>query len=175
MIVVTHELGNLAQGGFAKSKLAEEALLKLISKKRGVSYSVDLTEGKNTDWDGTLGRSHVEVKFSAKVYKGDNRLSNYFETNYKSGAPSALLLSKADKYITVTPGWSNKYSMLTGKVRMWNRADLLNVMHQFPIVKDDYGASGFYIPNKSSIITHDWVGDVFFDQQQYSYDLSKWI
>lgn len=175
MIVVTYELGDLENQGFKKSKLAEEALLSLISRKRRTSFSVDVIEGKNTDWDGMLGSDHVEIKFSAKTYKGDHRLSNFFETHYKSGAPSALLLSKASKYITVSPGWSSKYRMLTGKVRIWNVKDLLRGMAHYPIVEGDYGEKGFFIPNKSDVITHDWVGDVFFDQAKRSYDISKFI
>jgi hypothetical protein len=176
MIVVTYELGDLANGGFQKSKQAEHALLNLISRKRRTTFSVDLGEGKNTDWDGMLGSDHVEIKFSAKVFKDDNRLANFFETHYKSGAPSALLLTKAEKYITVSPGWSNKYQMLTGKVRMWNVRDLLfKGMAHYPIVEGDYGERGFFIPNKSALVSHDWIGDVFFDQAKCSYDLSKWM
>lgn len=175
MIVVTHELGDIANGGFKKSKEAEQALLSLIARKKRTTYQVDVNEGKNTDWDGMLGNHHVEIKFSAKTYKGDNRLSNFFETHYKSGEPSALLLTKADKYITVSPGWSNKYQMLTGKVRMWDVPGLLKVMEHFPIVEGDYGESGFFVPNKSPLIAHEWIGDVFFDQAKYSYDLTKWI
>lgn len=176
MIVVTYELGDLENGGFKKSKEAEEALLSLISKKRRTTFSVDINEGKNTDWDGMLGSDHVEIKFSAKAYKGEHRLSNFFETHYKSGKPSALLLTKAEKYITVSPGWSNKYQMLTGKVRMWNVRDLLfKGMAHYPIVEGDYGERGFFIPNKSELVTHDWVGDVFFDQAKCSYDISKFI
>lgn len=175
MIVVTYELGDLANGGFQKSKMAEEALLKLVAGKRRTSYTVDLSEGKNTDWDGTLGEEYVEIKFSAKEYKGEQRLSNFFETHYKSGDPSALLLTKADKYITVSPGWSNKYQMLMGKVRSWSVPDLLSVMTKYPLVEDDFGAKGFFVPNKSSLINHEWIGDVFFDQAKCSYDLSKWM
>lgn len=175
MIVVTYELGDLANGGFQKSKQAEHALLNLISRKRRTTFSVDVTEGKNTDWDGMLGNDHVEIKFSAKVFKGEKRLSNFFETHYKNGKPSALLLTKAEKYITVSPGWSNKYSMLMGKVRIWNVSDLLKAMNEFPIETFDYGEKGFFIPNKSESIKHDWVGDVFFDQAKSSYDLSKWM
>lgn len=176
MIVVTYELGDLQNGGFKKSKEAEEALLSLIARKRRTTYSVDINEGKNTDWDGMLGADHVEIKYSAKTYKDERRLSNFFETHYKSGAPSALLLTKADKYITVSPGWSNKYKMLTGKVRIWNVKDLLfKAMAHYPIVEGDYGESGFYVPNKSEVVTHDWVGDVFFDQAKCSYDISKFI
>lgn len=175
MLVVTYELADLEAGGFAKSKLAEEALLSMIAKRKRVPYSVDLTEGKNTDWDGTLGSDYVEIKFSAKTFKGDKRLSNFFETHYKSGAPSALLLTKATKYITVSPGWSNKYGMLTGKVRIWNVRDLIAAMDQFPLETFDYGEKGFFIPNKSEVVKHEWVGDVFFDQARSTYDLSKWM
>ncbi len=175
MLVVTHELGDIANGGFAKSKKAEEALLRLISIKKRIGYSVDLTEGKNTDWDGMLGNHYVEIKFSAKVFKGEKRLSNFFETHYRNGNPSALLLTKADKYITVTPGWSNKYQMLTGKVRMWDVPSLRAAVSLFPIEENDYGEKGFYIPNKCEAVKHEWVGDVFFDQAKYSFDISKWI
>jgi uncharacterized protein (DUF433 family) len=175
MIVCTHELANLAEGGFQKSKLAEEAILKLIAKRKRCSYEVDLTEGKNTDWDGKLGDDYVEVKFSAKTFKGEQRLSNFFETHYKSGSPSALLLTKASKYITITPGWSNKHAMLTGKVRIWNVADLIRASNVFEKVVFDYGELGFFIPNKCDLFPHDWVGDVFFDQAKVSYDISKWI
>jgi hypothetical protein len=175
MLVVTHELGDIANGGFAKSKQAEEALLKLIASRKKTSYSVDITEGKNTDWDGVLGKDHVEVKFSAKVYKGDKRLSNFFETHYKNGKPSALLLTKADKYITVTPGWSNKYQMLTGKVRVWDVPALRAAVAKFAIEEGDFGEKGFFVPNKSDVVPHEWVGDVFFDQAKYCFDISKWI
>lgn len=176
MIVTTYALGDIANGGFAKSKLAEEALLSLIAHKRKTTYSVDLTEGKNTDWDGMLGKHHVEIKFSAKTFKGDKRLSNFFETHYKSGQPSALLLTKAEKYITVSPGWSNRYQMLMGKIRIWNVSDLRSsIDNPFHLEEFDYGEKGFFIPNKSEIVKHDWVGDVFFDQAKFSYDLSKWM
>lgn len=175
MLVVTYELGDLANGGFQKSKQAESALLKLVSHKKRIGFSVDVTEGKNTDWDGTLGNDHVEIKFSAKVFKGDKRFSNFFETHYKNGKPSALLLTKADKYITVSPGWSNRKQMITGKVRIWEVSDLLKAMEHFPLEEFDYGEKGFYIPNKTDIIQHEWVGDVFFDQANCTYDLSKWF
>lgn len=175
MLVVTHELADLENGGFQKSKLAEQTLLSLIARKKRIDYFVDIGEGKNTDWDGTLGKHHVEIKFSAKTFKGEKRLSNFFETHYKSGKPSALLLTKADKYITVSPGWSNKYQMLTGKVRMWDVPDLLNAMTIFPIEEGDYGERGFFVPNKTSVVAHEWIGDLFFDQAACSYDLSKWM
>lgn len=176
MIVTTYELGDLANGGFQKSKEAEEALLALIAKKLRTTYSVDLSEGKNTDWDGMLGNDHVEIKYSAKTFKGEKRLSNFFETHYRSGKPSALLLTKAEKYITVSPGWSNKYQMLMGKVRIWKVSDLLKVMgNPYPLEEFDYGEKGFFIPNKSPLIQHQWVGDVFFDQAACSYDISKWM
>lgn len=176
MIVTTYELGDLANGGFKKSKLAEESLLKLVAGKKRTTYSVDLTEGKNTDWDGMLGNEPVEIKYSAKMFSGENRFGNFFETHYKSGKPSALLLTKATKYITVSPGWSNKYASVTGKVRMWNVSELVNAIdNPYPIVEFDYGEKGFYVPNKSNAVKHEWVGDVAFDPEKCSYDISKWI
>lgn len=175
MIVCTYELAKMDEGGFDKSKLAEDAILKLIASKKRCSYEVDLTEGKNTDWDGKLGDEYVEVKFSAKTFKGDNRLGNFFETHYKSGKPSALLLTKATKYITITPGWSNKYQMLTGKVRMWKVSDLIAASNVFEKVIFDYDEYGFFIPNKCDSFKHEWIGDIFFDQKNMSYDTSKWI
>lgn len=176
MKVVTYQLADIANGGFDLSKKAEDALLSLVSKKKRTSYSVDLTEGKNTDWDGMLGKDYVEIKFSAKTFKGPKRLSNFFEVSYKSGKPSALLLTKATKYITVSPGWSNKYMMLTGKVRIWDVEDLLTLMNNpYPVEEFDYGESGFFVPNKSDLITHEWVGDVFYDQAGCSFDLSRWM
>jgi hypothetical protein len=104
VIVTTYKLGDIANGGFELSKQAESALLQMIARKKKTSFFVDLTEGKNTDWDGSLGEDNVEIKFSAKTFKGEKRLSNFFETHYKNGKPSALLLTKAKKYITVSPG-----------------------------------------------------------------------
>ena len=176
MIVTTYKLGDIANGGFELSKQAESALLQMIARKKKTSFFVDLTEGKNTDWDGSLGEDNVEIKFSAKTFKGEKRLSNFFETHYKNGKPSALLLTKAKKYITVSPGWSNKYGMLTGKVRIWNVKDLINLIdNPYPLETFDYGEKGFFIPNKSDLIKHEWVGDVFYDQAGSSFDLSKWM
>ena len=176
MIVTTYKLGDIANGGFELSKQAESALLQSIARKRSTSFSVDRRKGKNTDWDGSLGEDNVEIKFSAKTFKGEKRLSNFFETHYKNGKPSALLLTKAKKYITVSPGWSNKYGMLTGKVRIWNVKDLINLIdNPYPLETFDYGEKGFFIPNKSDLIKHEWVGDVFYDQAGCSFDLSKWM
>lgn len=176
MIVTTYELGDIANGGFELSKKAECELLRAIALKKKTTFSVDLKEGKNTDWDGKLGNDNVEIKFSAKTFKGEKRLSNFFETHYKSGKPSALLLTKADKYITVSPGWSNKYGMLTGKVRIWNVKDLIRLIdNPYPLETFDYGEKGFFIPNKSELIQHEWVGDVFYDQARCSFDISKWM
>lgn len=176
MIVCTPELGDLKNGGFSKSKEAEEAALKLIAKRRGVSYSVDITEGKNTKWDGMLDGDPVEIKFSCKTFDGTpHRLGNAFETHYKSGDPSALLLTEAKYYITITPGWNAKHQMLTGKIRMWEVAELLRAQKIYPTVELAYGEYGFYVPNKSTDVKHTWLGDVLFDRANYSYDLSKWI
>lgn len=175
MIVTTYELGDIANGGFELSKQAEEALLSLIAKKKKVTFKVDLTEGKNTDQDGWLNDEPVEIKFSSKTFKGPKRLSNFFETHYKNGDKSALLLTKAVKYITVTPGWSNQYGMLTGKVRIWKVSDLIEASKTRLTETFDYGEKGFFIPNKDPSVLHEWVGDVFFDQANCSYDISKWI
>lgn len=176
MKVCTYELAALDEGGFQKSKQAEKGVLSLIGRTRKKQYWVDESPGKNTDWDGKLGEDYVEIKFSAKTFSNTPYyLGNFFETHYKSGEPSALLLTKATKYITITPGWSNKYNSLTGKVRMWEVSDLLHASETFPIVEYDYGEYGFYIPNKCDNVKHVWLGDVEFDQQKCIYDVSKWI
>lgn len=176
MIVTTYKLGDIDNGGFQLSKQAERALLELIARKKKKTFSVDLSEGKNTDRDGTLGDDDVEIKFSAKTFKGENRLANFFETHYKNDTPSALLLTKATKYITVSPGWSGKYAMLMGKVRIWNVSELIGLINNPYVVETfDHGEKGFFVPNKSELIKHEWVGDVFYDQAGCSFDLSKWM
>jgi hypothetical protein len=66
--------------------------------------------------------------------------------------------------------------MLTGKVRIWNVKDLINLIdNPYPLETFDYGEKGFFIPNKSDLIKHEWVGDVFYDQAGSSFDLSKWM
>lgn len=168
----TYQLGDIANGGFELSKQVEEELLKIVGAKLGKPTRVDVTEGKNVENDGWIGDRRAEVKVSAKIFKDDLRYSNFFETHYKNGQPSALLLTKSDYYVTLSPGWSNKQRMITGKIRLWKVKDLLSVMGRvYPIVKFDYDEYGFYVPNKSEVITHTWIGDVFLDLKNKEYNL----
>lgn len=168
----TFDLGDIKNGGFELSKLVENNLLTIVGEKIGKPVRVDVTEGKNVEHDGWIGDRKAEVKVSAKIYKGELRYSNFFETHYKSGQPSALLLTRSDYYVTLTPGWNSKQNTITGKIRLWKTKDLLSVMGRvYPIVQYDYGDYGFYVPNKSNTITHTWIGDVWFDPENKEYDL----
>lgn len=172
----TYELGDIANGGFKLSKKVEEKLLELVGEKLNQPVKVDVTEGKNVEQDGWIGESKAEVKVSAKIFKGEYKYGNFFETHYKSGKPSALLLTRSDLYVTLSPGWNSKEKAMTGKIRVWNVKDLLGVMGRvYPIVKFDYEEYGFYVPNKSEHITHVWIGDVKFDLASKEYDLGKII
>ena len=79
--VITHRLGNIDDDGFELSKLAEGCVLELISKTYPEifpTFIVDLSEGKNTDWDGILGEHLVEIKYSAKSFNNtENRFGNF--------------------------------------------------------------------------------------------------
>jgi hypothetical protein len=168
----TYELGDIANGGFELSKQVEQEILTIVGDKLGKPARVDVTEGKNVDQDGWIGDLRAEVKVSAKVFKDDLKYSNFFETHYKNGQPSALLLTKSDIYVTLSPGWNNKAGMMTGKIRVWKVKDLLGVMGRvFPIVRFDYDEYGFYVPNKSEAIKHTWIGDVLFNPFEKEYNL----
>ena len=168
----TYELGDIENGGFELSKLVEQEILNIVGERLNKTARVDLSEGKNTDNDGWLGDKRAEVKVSAKIFKDNNKYSNFFETHYKSGQPSGLLLTKSELYVTLSPGWNNKQKMITGKIRVWNVRDLLAVMGRvYPIVPFDYGEYGFYVPNKSEQVKHTWIGDVLFNPFEKEYDL----
>lgn len=172
MIFKTYQLGDIANGGFELSKQVEQEILAIVGEKLKKPTRVDVTEGKNVDQDGWVGDLRAEVKVSAKLFKGDMKYGNFFETHYKNGQPSALLLTKSDIYITLSPGWSNKAGMITGKIRVWKVKDLLAVMGRvYPIVKYDYDEYGFYVPNKSEAINHTWIGDVLFNPFEKEYNL----
>jgi hypothetical protein len=172
VIFKTYDLGDIKNGGFELSKQVEEEILKIVGKRMGKPTRVDLTEGKNVENDGWIGDKRAEVKVSAKVFKGDLKYGNFFETHYKNGQPSALLLTESELYVTLSPGWSSKQQMMTGKIRVWEVKDLLSVMGRvYPIVKFDYDEYGFYIPNKSEDIKHLWVGDVLFNPFEKEYNL----
>lgn len=176
--VITHKLGNINDSGFELSKMAEGCALELISKTYPhifPTFKVDLSEGKNTDWDGILGEHLVEIKYSAKSFNNtENRFGNFFETHYKDGSPSALLLSKADYYITISPGWHTQLNAIVGKVRMWKVKDLIEGSKRYPRVEFDYGEYGFYV-NKKQVVNHEWLGDVTFDEKKCEYNMTKFI
>ena len=176
--VITHRLGNINDNGFELSKMAEGCALELISKTYPQffpTFKVDLSEGKNTDWDGILGEWLVEIKYSAKSFNNtENRFGNFFETHYKDGSPSALLLSKADYYITISPGWHTQLNSIVGKVRMWNVKDLIEGSERYPRVEFDYGEYGFYV-NKKNHVPHEWLGDVSFDEKKCEYNMTNFI
>ena len=168
----TWQLGDIENGGFELSKQVEAKLLEIVGAKLGKPTWVDNTPGKTVANDGWIGDQKAEVKVSAKIYKDERRYSNFFETLYKSGKPSALLLTESELYVTLSPGWNNKQQMMTGKIRVWKVSDLLSVMGRvFPIVTYDYGDYGFYIPNKCDDIKHVWVGDVLFNPHEQEYNL----
>lgn len=172
----TYELADIKNGGFELSKKVEARVLEIVGSKLNKDTRVDLTEGKNTANDGWIGEDRAEIKISAKTYSGPLKYSNFFETHYKSGKPSALLLTKSKLYVTLSPGWNSTYQQVTGKIRMWNVSDLLSVMGRvYPIVTYDYGEFGFYIPNKSDQIKHTWIGDVKFDFELKQYDLGAML
>lgn len=168
----TYELGDIANGGFELSKQVEERLLTLVGEKLNQPVRVDLTEGKNVEQDGWIGTSKAEVKVSAKTFDGEYKYGNFFETHYKNGKPSALLLTRSDLYVTLSPGWNSKHNMMTGKIRVWETKNLLSVLGRvYPIVKFDYDEYGFYVPNKSTAAPHKWIGDVKFNYKEKEYDL----
>lgn len=175
MIFSTYQLGDIDNGGFELSKKAEEALLKLVAGKLDVLYEVDTSKGKNPRYDGWLGGKKVEIKFSAKMFGDELRFANFFETHYKCGKPSALLLTQSLYYLTCTPGWSSNNKKVVGKIRLWKVEDLLKGLIKYPIVKFDYGEYGFYVPNKSDFVPHRWLGDVDCNIDNQEYNLEKFI
>jgi hypothetical protein len=156
--------------GFQYSKIAEDAALKLSSSILNVDYWVDDTPGFNPKWDGKLGESYVEVKYSASQ-RSDKTI--FIETNRGYGPPSALLLSRSDYYLMIHPGWSNDIGAV-GKVKLFQTADLLNIMNDFEIVPH-YDVKGFFMPNKYDRIKDIWLGDVRFNEKERSFDMSRFI
>lgn len=173
MLINVRELNKIKCDGFLKSHIAEKALLLLISNSYG--YQVTSSDELECDssGDGFINNHQVEIKFSC-AGSGANGYHIFIETNDKHGRPSGLSDTKSKFYITVTTGWSTKLGPI-GKVRLWHVSDLKR-MYQFA-EKFTYpnGGSGFFIKPKLFDNEQIWLGDVSYDKENQTFDISKFI
>jgi hypothetical protein len=119
-----------------------------------------ITQGNFPGYDFESAGVKYEVKFQNTV---DVRIEHH---QAKSGKPSGILTSTADKWIVISKGWTNQRK-LVGKIRSYDPAVLRNIVERSP------GESNFVTKNPKNV-EHEWLGDVLWNDEQQYWDLSRW-
>lgn len=153
---------------------SERYALELI----GVEH-IGVTEGYCPEYDAVDldTEKTYEVKFSTKCKTvGRCYYPVYVEYKHPDGKPSALMLSEADYYLIVSPGYSSKHEKRVGKVRQFKRTDLLDALkgNGDSLITAD----GQFAVIDHFRLAHKWFGDVRCINEGgriIGYDMSKFL
>lgn len=145
---------------FEYSKQAEFALATLLKMKQA-----QLSEGYFPEYDIRWRDYTFEVK-----YQNTTRLNVEFRQQ-KSGNPSGIVTSTANYWLVVSKG-KTMDGAVVGKVRQYDTKTLRSTA----MCEIDSGVGDArYLQLDPKKINHTWLGDVVWDDDTKSWDMSRWI
>lgn len=137
---------------------SEQLALDFIGVKNHV-----LTEGYAPEYDAIDDDGiKYEVKYSTMRASAQSKgrtvyFPLYLEYKRPSGEPSGLLLSEADYYVAISPGYNYYHDKVVGKVRLFERSLLKFCLKTASgVVHMDEQFVGL----DTKLVKHDWFGDV---------------
>jgi hypothetical protein len=163
MIVVHEKLWVVKEGWgwsncFAYSQEAEAAVANLLGHRDAV-----LTEGNFPGYD----YEHNGMKYEVKFQRTNGLRLEYRQS--KSGKPSGVATTTADKWIVISTGLTME-GKLVGKIRAYDADVLREVVEQ--LVDPDSDGNTIVVNPKE--VPHKWLGDVHFDSVARAWDLTSW-
>jgi len=167
LLVNTKKLNEWTDDGFTLNEKAERQLAELVFGDK-----VDhISEGNTKEYDVQLkDGTKIEIKFT-------NNPKIFIETNYYDGTPSGLLTTESDYYLIAHTGfWKSKI----GKIKLIPTETLIDLYNTNKCKPKSYyprndspGSSGFIL-EKELGQNDGWLGNVRFDEESDSFDISQW-